>query len=222
MRLVLKFIGMAIGSSVCLLIVLGLGFGYLNYWSNQPYGESSEEIQLDIPKGVSLASLSRSLEERQLVSSSESFRLWAKIFSKFSEFKAGSYKLQPPLTPTQLSIKFIEGSSFREVKYEVSIPEGYTLKNVIDKFASQGIGSKSRFYELSTDKKFLETLNISADSIEGFLYPATYPFFELPTEEEVFRSMTEVFWKRLPAGFENIIASRGVTLYEAVYNCFIN
>jgi UPF0755 protein len=201
----------------CFVLFLVAMFSYIHYWSGLSHGSlENVEVKFIIPKGVTLASLSKSLEENSLVSSANSFRIWARVFSKFSDFKAGEYLISQPITPVDLAQKFIEGSSYREVKYEVSIPEGFSLKSIIEKFVSHGIGNRQRFYDLSTNRYFLSSIGVTTNSIEGYLYPATYPFHEKPSEEEVFAEMVKVFWKKLPKNYESLVASRGLNLYQAI------
>lgn len=199
------------------LLVLS-GFGtvyYLKSWSEASHGMTAE-VELELEKGISLSKLSTNLQDAGIISSATLFKYWTKLFSRFSEFKAGPYKIALPIAPQDLAKKFIEGSVFHELKYEILIPEGFTLKSVVERFASAGIGNRSVYYLLSTDRQFLDTLGIAANSIEGYLYPATYYFYQVPTEADVLREMVNTFWKKMPQGLEAMAASRGITLYQAL------
>ncbi len=211
-----KILGYLIGSALVSGLLVGLAIFFLQNWSKASFGISDAEIELNVPKGVSLSVLSQTLENSKLVSSKQAFRVWTKIFSDFSTFKAGIYKLNSPITPRELAAKFIEGSSYQEVKHEVTIPEGFSLNSVIERLVNLGLGNRATYNRLAHDRTFLSTLGIGANSIEGFLYPATYRFVETPTEDQVFKEMVETFWKKLPVGYESITASRGVTMYEAI------
>lgn len=199
-----------------ILLLLGGSSYYLASWSKIPYGIENSEIEFDVPKGVLLSDLSLKLQESQLVSHALKFKLWTKIFSKFPNFKAGLYKIPTPISPDLLAKKFIEGSTYQVVKYELLIPEGFTLDSIIERCVNMGLGSRAEYLRLSMDREFLDNLGIGADSIEGFLYPATYYFYVQPTEATVFKEMVSTFWKRLPVGYESVAASRGVTMYEAL------
>jgi UPF0755 protein len=216
MRILLKFFAYVIAILFLAGSSLGVGTYVLLKWSREPFGTEAAEVEIEVPKGVTLAELSQKLESVNLVSSSTKFRMWTKVFSKFTNFKAGVYKIPSPISPESLGLKFIEGSTYREVKYEILLPEGFTLDSVIERCIGMGIGSREEFLRLSKDREFLDTLGIGADSIEGFLYPATYFFYEMPSEEDVYKELVGTFWKKLPAGYESMAASRGVTMYQAI------
>lgn len=203
------------GSFSVLLLVGVFSFFYLRHWGEQVQGVEAE-VLYEIKKGATLHEVSGDLGNIRLVESSRLYKIWVRLFSQFSAFKAGTYKVRSPISPKELSRMFIEGSTYHEVKYEILIPEGFTLSNVIEKFVNAGIGNREVFYALSKDKNFLSGLGIYAESIEGFLYPATYFFYEAPTEAQVFKEMVSTFWKKLPPGIEMYAASRGINLYQAI------
>lgn len=208
------------------LIFIGCVFGFsagafLYFWGLQPernYTLSTNEefAPFNLERGISLNKLSDELENKGMISSSLFFRYWVKGFSNFRKFQAGSYRFNPPITPLEIANTFISGETFTEPLFEVTIPEGFTLRQVIQRFLDNGIGVESEFYRLSVSPSFLKKLSISAVSIEGYLYPATYRFYETPTEEKVFSEMVSAFWKKLPSGYENHVASRGINLNQAV------
>ncbi|HMO18790.1 MAG TPA: endolytic transglycosylase MltG [Oligoflexia bacterium] len=213
-------------------IVGASGAMLLYYWGQQPYGESFGETgssddksaKLTFPSpviyvlhpGRPLKDLSADLADLKCISSPFFFQLWVKAFSDFRKFKAGSYRFSLPIQPQKLVEQFITGETYNEPVLEVTIPEGFTLRQVIRRFVEKGVGSEAEFLRLSTSPSFLKSLGISASSIEGFLYPATYPFYQMPDEAAVFSEMVRVFWKRLPAGYEVMVARHGINLNQAI------
>ena len=146
-----------------LFLVIGGSAYYLAKWSKEPYGIPASEVEIDVPKGVTLSELSNKLEQSHLVSNSVKFKIWTKIFSKFSNFKAGLYKIPSPISPELLASKFIEGSSYREVKYELLIPEGFSLNSIIERCVNMGVGSRAEYLRLSSYRVLLDSLGIGAD-----------------------------------------------------------
>ena len=98
-----------------------------------------------------------------------------------SEFVAGTYEVS-----TTMNYDYLIGTFRKKVTYEtvrITIPEGYTVDQIIDLFVSQGISSKEEFTkainETNYDYKFLEGLTTSPNRmwrLEGYLFPDTYDF----------------------------------------------
>lgn len=210
-----SFLIIAVFGVFAICLTLGATFFYLKSWGSTPFGIQAE-IKLEMKKGMILADLSKELYGAGLVESAHKYKFWTKLFSRFSEFKAGTYKINSPVSPVELSKMFIDGSTYQEVKFEVLIPEGFRLESVVERFVNAGIGNREVFLSLARDKAFLSGLGIGADSIEGYLYPATYYYHEIPTESQVFKDLVSTFWKKLPLGYEALAASRGVNLYQAI------
>ena len=57
--------------------------------------------------------------------------------------------------------------------------------------------NKEIFFELARDKDFLESLNIKADSIEGYLFPETYYFNRSMSTRQIMKIMVNQFWKKV-------------------------
>jgi UPF0755 protein len=99
---------------------------------------------------------------------------------------------------------------------QYSIPEGFTYRQFVERLLARGVGTAADFERLNSDPEFLASLNIPSTSLEGYLYPATYQFTELPSPEQLIRKAVDVFWSRLPSDYLSRIANKGITLNDAV------
>ncbi len=215
------------------------GAFFLYYWGQEPYVSASYsdispegDIQLNgtsleidsgeprnvikLERGQSLTSLARVLELEGVISSGLLFQLWVRAFSDFRKFQAGTYRFVKEMSPFDIAEGFIHGEIYSEPLLEINIPEGYTVSQVVQRFLDRDIGTKEEFARLASSQAFLRSLSIGAPYVEGYLYPATYRFYETPDEALVFTEMIQTFWKRLPEGYEVDVASRGITLYQAI------
>lgn len=68
--------------------------------------------------------------------------------------------------------------------FRITIPEGYTVREIGEKFASLGIFSKDEFAKAAQDQ-------------EGFLFPDTYEFYKETQPEVVIGRMKENFEKKV-------------------------
>jgi len=199
-----------------LLIALFAGGYYLVSFANRPHDSGVEMVEMDLEKGMSLESLSKELENKKLVSSARLFSVWVKIFSNFRGFQAGHYAFQQFVSPLEIERSLKTGKIFSVPTIELVIPEGFTLNQIISRCVALGIGSEAEFYRLAHEPEFLISQGISVSSIEGYLYPATYSFYSIPTETQVYIEMVNAFWKKLPEKYEILVASRGITLHQAL------
>jgi UPF0755 protein len=224
--------------SIVVFVACLAGFAgafFLYYWGQEPFSVSTEvvdssydeegslevdsgesKISIKLERGQSLASLSQKLESEGVISSALLFQVWVRAFSDFRKFQAGTYRFSRVVSPNDVAQSFINGEVYSEPLFEINIPEGYTVSQVVQRFLDRDIGTKEEFARLSSSQSFLRSLSISAPYIEGYLYPATYRFYEIPDEAQVFTEMVQTFWKKLPEGYELAVASRGITLSQAI------
>lgn len=203
-----------------LLVVLAgalavLGRIFLQRWSETPLALEAE-VLVEFPRGTSLTRLSEELQSKGLVTRAEFFLAWARLFSSYKRFQAGNYLFEGEVTPKQIANKIIAGEVYRPIVMEYTIPEGFTFKQVAARLVAKGVGDIAEFEKLNSDKRFLSSLNIPSSSLEGYLYPATYHFFEIPSAEEALREAVNVFWQRLPEGYASEVEAKGITLADAV------
>ncbi|MCB0359276.1 MAG: endolytic transglycosylase MltG, partial [Bdellovibrionales bacterium] len=78
------------------------------------------------------------------------------------------------------------------------------------------IGTAEELTAIAHDREFITSLNLDADSLEGYIYPATYFFTTRPSGKEFFSRAVATFWERLPADYMARIEERGLTLHQAV------
>ena len=204
------------------LVFIGLllagGGGYLWHLSQWAVGtlDLAEQKTLYFPKGTSLEGLSGRLESLGLVDSSLSYQLWVRLFGEYHRFQAGTYQFSGSVSPYGLSKKIMAGRVYRQVAVQYTIPEGFTLKKIIDRLVAQNLGSRAVFEALLSDSTFRRNLGIRGPSFEGFIYPATYKFYKRPSPREVLSKMVETFFEKIPKDLEQKYREKGLSLREGV------
>ncbi|WP_262173418.1 endolytic transglycosylase MltG [Saccharococcus sp. Marseille-Q5394] len=170
----------------------------------QPVDPNSEEvIEVEIPIGSGLTSISEMLEEKGLVKDAKIFKYYAK-FNNESQFQAGSYGLTKAMTLDELIESLKTGKVYRTPVFTMTIPEGLTLDQIAATVQKRiGIPEKE-FLDYVNDEQTIADLmgrypNILTEEIlkedvryplEGYLFPATYPFYEeKPSVETVVTTM---------------------------------
>jgi UPF0755 protein len=207
---------------LCLLITLALAalasfsaYRYLQSWGERGLARP-EARELLFERGQSLRALSTSLEKEGLVDSAILFEVWVRLFSRPTALQAGRYRFETAQSPRAICAKLLSGEIYQPLVLQITIPEGFTQQKLFQKLSEFGLGNPEEIWALSKNKAFLQELKLEADSLEGYLYPATYDFFERPTLRAFFTRVVQNFWQTLPPRYQEQVAERGLSLHEAV------
>jgi UPF0755 protein len=136
--------------------------------------EESERISLIIPKGASVSAIADSLFIKNLIKDKELFILWLTTLDKDRLIKAGYYEIPKGLTYAQL-ISYILKAPPKEIK--VTLIEGWRLEEIAQELHSSIDIDKEKFINLAGDSLFINSLDIKAKNLEGYLLPDTYLFY---------------------------------------------
>lgn len=192
--------------------VLGIGLiitliGY-NAISNglKAYDESATEtIEVEIPIGSGLTNISQILEKKGIIKSARIFKYYAK-FNNESQFQAGTYELSKAMTPDELIQSLKTGTVYREPLFTVTIPEGLRLVEIAALIEKRTDVKADDFLAYINDPETVKVLmekypNLITEEVlqenvkhplEGYLFPATYPFYEEnPSVELIVSDMLE-------------------------------
>ncbi len=194
----------------------GLGY-YLNRWSSSPVTIVPETgVVVSFPKGTPLGRLGERLAEQGVINNRWLFTLLVRADGQYGSFQAGDYQFMGMVTPREVVQKILKGETFSEVVLQFTIPEGFNVQQVSERLSAQGLGSVAEIKALLHDPKFLKQMRVEGQSLEGFLYPATYTFHKKPLLRDVVQKMVETFWQRLPNGYMDELKKVGLTLNQAV------
>jgi UPF0755 protein len=215
--------GALIGRILKLLVVLavigglaaGAGWWRLRQWGDEPVTVDGFRV-VEFPAGTPLISLAQALDDQSLVTSGVAFFAWVRLFGSYQGFQAGKYRFEGRVTPRDIEAKIKRGEVYNPIVLSVTIPEGFPLRQVIDRLAANKVGTADELTRLAHDPTTLRSLNVPGRSLEGFLYPATYNFTKKPSALEVFQTMVKTFWEKLPKDYESRVKAMGLTLDSAV------
>ena len=165
----------------------------VNY-SNTSIDKKNITFVVDIPTGSSFLKVTEILNQAGLIKSRFFFYNLAIIKNARRSIRAGEYEFNTSLTPSAMIDKLLRG----EIKnYRVVIPEDLSLREIAARLDEFKLIDKKDFFELASDEDFLESLNIKADSIEGYLFPETYFFDRSMSTRQIMKIMVSQFWKEV-------------------------
>lgn len=159
------------------------------YASNPLPGGSGERI-VTIPAGRGFDPVLRVLQDSGFSLSPFKFRLMAMALGYDKKIKAGEYELKLNMTPLEILENLVSG---RERLHRVTIPEGYTAIQIAELLEKNGWPVKDEFMDLCKDARFIASLGIQAQTLEGYLFPDTYHFPRKITAEKIIVYMTGKF-----------------------------
>ncbi|HBG00450.1 MAG TPA: endolytic transglycosylase MltG [Firmicutes bacterium] len=203
---------------VFLLLFLGnLAFGVLMTVGNRPMSvdPDSPSKVIRISQGMSASQIILLLDEEGIIANPSLFRLVVTVEGAEQSLQAGSYLLNPQMTPVEI----IEHLRFGRVySVQVVIPEGFEIKQIAAMLADKGLADPERFIALASDFRFVygdnPPIELPIYSLEGYLYPDTYFFHEGQTEEELIVQMMGRFIEVTNEAIVPLLADSDFSLHE--------
>jgi len=183
-----------------ILILLAGAFGlWLRSELRRPYrGYSQAQIFVDIPRGTPRWKIVDLLQQNGVIHSRVAF-IALSFRHRRRVLQAGEYLFNQPMTPRQVFDQIAGGHIFVHV---VVIPEGWTMFDIANELARQGLTTKEDFLRVARDPSPVRDIAPRAPSLEGFLFPSTYQFSRNATPKEIAETMVHQFreeWSKLQA-----------------------
>lgn len=134
-------------------------------------GPGVDPVQVVIPEGATGSQMGQVLAEADVVASVGAFNEAFEGVPGAAGIQPGTYELH-----TQMSAKgAVEALLTNEkVETEVTIPEGYTVEQVVDRIASITEFSREEIEEALADPKAIGLPKSADGNAEGWLFPKTY------------------------------------------------
>ena len=210
---------------VIVLVISGFSSYFIIAVGNDVFAfvKATDIYQIEIPENADIDTVADILKENNIIRYPSIFKLYSK-YKKFSgNFVAGLYEVNPSMNYDEL-LRAFRPRSVRQTIW-ITIPEGYTVDEIINLFISKGIGTKEGFIEAINnydyDYKFLEPLKqtISPDRpyrLEGYLFPDTYQFYTDSSEVDIVKRLLNNFDRKFNETFYTRAEELGLTIDEVV------
>lgn len=155
------------------------------------YFDGEEKIKVDIPKGATLNQVTDSLFVKGIIPSKFNFKVAAFIYGAEKKIKAGRFFIPNGLSYLSL-IDYLLGNNYNKIK-TVRIFNGLNIKQTAAVLKLNAQVDSASFVNLSNDENFIKLLNINQKSLEGYLLPGIYDFYEKSTPEEIIIKLISEF-----------------------------
>jgi UPF0755 protein len=198
-----------ISIAVILFVFLMIAF---SYYALSPIDRRNEIVTVDIPRGTSFLRSVDLLEEAGLIKNKYLFYALVIARNAQGNIRAGEYELSTSMSPFDIINKLVKGDI---ISFMVAIPEE-SVAEIAARLASFKIVDEKAFVSLARDEKFVASLGIEGNSVEGYLYPDTYIFDKSMREKDIIKIMVNQFWKTFTHEMQKRAEELGMTIPQVV------
>ena len=217
----------SIFSILSFLILLSILFYAFIFIQTRPVDSRNEEsIRIEIPSGMTVNQVAKTLEQNNLVKNARLFYLSVRfpLINSFLFFnqkvpehfvlKSGIYKLNKAMDFSEIQNELISGQQEYIV---ISIPEGLTISKIAAILENNKICLAYDFVKVAKDSNqaIFKEYKIPGESLEGYLFPDTYYLTSGMNAADVARLMVENFFNRIKE-IPELSAKSPAELYETL------
>ena len=210
---------------VVLASCLLAGVGWLLVNDVCSLNKAPVEVKLVVEEGDTLSDVANKLKDAGLINYKGIFKLTSGFFKYKSYVEPGSYDLNSDMDYRALIRNMHDweaDSKEAQGLVDVTIPEGYTVREIIDLLAQNGVATAAELEDACAnfefaDYDFLDDSQLgSIDRMEGFLFPTTYEFDKNKSAVYAVDTMLTMFKSQISQQMLADIEASPYTLREIV------
>lgn len=209
---------------VALIALLAIGAAlYVINATFQPFVSDDEQagaVPVQIPKGADAGSIGQLLEARGVIDDARFFEINATVTLRRGKLITGNYVLRRHMTNGAAIEALMQGPKVRVVKtFNVGVPEGLSRREAARVLAGSGI--EGNYLKATRSREAIARarklgLPSSRDTIEGFLFPATYELPEDATARDLVDLQVEAYEANTADVNYRYAQSRNLTKYDVL------
>ena len=210
---------------VVLASCLLAGVGWLLVNDVCSLNKAPVEVKLVVEEGDTLSDVANKLKDAGLINYKGVFKLTSGLFKYKSYVEPGSYDLNSDMDYRALIRNMHDwdaDSKESQGLVDITIPEGYTVREIIDLLAQNGVATVEELEDACAnfefaDYDFLDSDQLgSIDRMEGFLFPTTYEFDKNKSAVYAVDTMLTMFKSQISQQMLADIEASPYTLREIV------
>lgn len=181
---------------------------------------ADKSADVKIPNNATADQIGDILKKNGIIRSSLVFKIYVKISNKHG-MRGGEFSLDSSMSYDTIIRKLKTGAS--RVTVKVTIPEGYTLRQIGERLEKNKVCTKQDFLTAvqKSDIKFDFSSQIPKNSdrfynLEGYLFPDTYEFYVGQAPDTVVKKMLTDFDTRIDKDLRKEIDSSGMTVDQVI------
>lgn len=162
---------------------------------------------------TSVQEIAQTLREAGVIQSRWAFLVLAYLQGSLTRLHAGEYEFSRGTSLLEI-LRKLEGG--KVVTHQVTIPEGFTVQDIGRLLAGERLVDADRFMALAMDASFARSVDVPADTLEGYLFPDTYRLTRGMGEEEILRVMVARFRQAVSKDMEERAQQLGLDLHSVI------
>lgn len=199
-------------------------------WANDIFALVKDDVTatVTIPENATVSEVSTILKENGLIEYPAVFRFYINFKNRDADpplaFKAGEYEISATLNYDQIVSK-IKDRKQRSI-VTITIPEGYTVDQIIELFTSQGMGTREGFVDAINNFDYHYNFMTRLEEnplpegrkyrLEGYLFPDTYEFYTDSGEIAIVDKLLAAFEDHFEPGYYDRLRELGMSLDQVV------
>lgn len=161
--------------------------------------KQDRDITVTIPENASVSQVSKLLDKSGVIHYGSFFHLFTSIVYNDIQFRPGMWTLNTDMDYREI-VNEIRLTSKSTVT--VTIPEGYTIDNIIDLLVENGLSSEDELKTALQNGSFTfdflpDDIGNETNSLEGYLFPDTYEFYLSDSAETIINKMLGNFENKI-------------------------
>lgn len=230
-----RMILISIFSVLVLIVIGGLGYGYVSLLS---VGDGNKEYELTIEQGEPISNVLETLQNEGMIKNKTMALMYNRFFAK-ADYKQGVYDVNDGMSVEKILAYISDASNAKSNYYELTIPEGTWAKEVAQKISDLYGWSTDEIIsywnddqtidQLASKYSFIDSAALNNPEykvkLEGYLFPQTYymdPNFTLEEVTDMILQEMNTFYQEHKAqiesssySFHDLITLASVVQFEA-------
>ena len=212
-------------AGVVIVSALLAGIGWLLANDLCALNKEFKEVEFTVAEDDSVADVARNLKEAGIINYKGFFKLVGSVMHAKDKIDPGTYTINTNMDYRCLIGQLHDYEADRieqQGLVKVTIPEGFTVNQIIDLLAENGVATREALVDACANYEFKSYDFLSADQqgsinrMEGFLFPTTYSFDPNKSAVYAVDTMLTMFQNQFDADTMNDISATGYSLRQII------
>lgn len=186
--------------------------------------KSDEVVSVVIDEDMTAKDVAQLLYDNGVIKYPTVYELFIRLKKESTDYLVGEYEISPSMNYGQLNDAFTYIANTRE-QVVITIPEGYTVDQIIDYLVASGIGTREGYVDAInnyafTEFRFIDELGELDPErkyrLEGYLFPDTYYVFKDSSEVAVIYKFLQNFDKKVTDAYYERAALLGMSMDDII------